>query len=369
VHIDKGRTLRLIEIEESVLPEGEWLIGISDPEYFGGVGFSMPLPAFQVLESVADSEIPGGILSSDLDASSNLDDPIRTSPVEVEPYDELMPGTYRHGTDPIQASTSTNGEGPTIDYPSDNALILSMEKELEGTNLYAFVPGIFYCSSQQTSVDGVLIEVTQRKISGITIASFRPEDVRTFDVAHALHVEASGRTRQADFKLKSLGSFRMEPFMAATSSSVSGRRGTIELAIALAKNVRLSELKHAYVASKFLESRLVRLLEDVEFFGLAPRNRIYIRNEKHPYGTVVDVRYNGLDGVLNLESETGISCPDEMDTTMQLKRLSFSKQGEVITEVDIEAAVVDMLKVIEDRLEGGIGRNEVLETLFSGEGR
>jgi hypothetical protein len=244
-----------------------------------------------------------------------------------------------------------------------------MERGIEGINLYAFIPGIFYCSSQQTSVDGVLIEVTQRKISGITLASFRPEDVRTFDVTHALQVQASGRTRHSAVTLKSLGSFGVEPFMLATPPSVNPQRDTIELAVALAKNVRLSELKHAYVASKFLESRLVRLLEDVEFFGLAPRNRIYVRNEKHPYGTVVDVRYNGLDGILSLESDVGVSCPDEMDTTMELKRLSFSKQGDVITEVDIEAAVFDMLKVIEDRLDGRVGREEVLRTLFGGEER
>ena len=34
--------MRLVEIQEHVLPEDEWLIGISDLGYFKGVGYSMP---------------------------------------------------------------------------------------------------------------------------------------------------------------------------------------------------------------------------------------------------------------------------------------------------------------------------------------
>lgn len=54
---------------------------------------------------------------------------------------------------------------------------------------------------------------------------------------------------------------------------------------------------------------------------------------------------------------------------MELKRLSFSKQGDVITEVDIEAAVVDMLNAIKSQLGGMVKKSDVLRTLFSGEKR
>jgi hypothetical protein len=43
LYIPSRRSLRLVEIQESVLPEDEWLIGVSDLGYFKGVGYSMPL--------------------------------------------------------------------------------------------------------------------------------------------------------------------------------------------------------------------------------------------------------------------------------------------------------------------------------------
>ncbi|TFF91956.1 hypothetical protein EU545_02445 [Candidatus Thorarchaeota archaeon] len=356
-----GRTLRLVEIQESVLPEGEWLIGISDPMYFGGVGFSMPLSPMQIDGGIEDSEIESGIDSRKLDASSNLDDPIKTSPVELEPHDELLPLTYKHGSDPVQASSSNEIGGPVVEYPSDNALLMSMQRGRDGVNLYAFIPGIFYCSTQQTSVDGVLIEVIQKKTLGMTLGSFRPEDVRALDTRN------SGDDKSGGLSVSSLGSFVAEPLL-ATVPAIKPSQYTIELAIALGKNMPISELKQAYVASRFLESRLVKLLEDIEFFGLAPRNRVYVRNSKHPYGTVVDVRYRGLDGILNLEGETGVTCPDEMDLTMELRDLFFSKPGEIMREVDIEASIVDILEFIDHQLGGKKEKEHVLKTVSRGIG-
>ena len=43
VYVPEKQSLQLVEIQDSVLPEDEWLIGISDMTYFRGVGFSMPL--------------------------------------------------------------------------------------------------------------------------------------------------------------------------------------------------------------------------------------------------------------------------------------------------------------------------------------
>ncbi|RDE12867.1 MAG: hypothetical protein C4K49_09410, partial [Candidatus Thorarchaeota archaeon] len=43
MYIPEQRALRLIEIQESVLPEDEWLLGVSDLGYFRGMGFSMPV--------------------------------------------------------------------------------------------------------------------------------------------------------------------------------------------------------------------------------------------------------------------------------------------------------------------------------------
>lgn len=363
-----GKTLRLVEIQESVLPEGEWLIGISDPLYFGGAGFSMPLPPMQLAEDIEESEVEGGVVSRELEASSNLDDPIRTSIVELEPYDELLPMTYKHSTDPLQASTSEEGEGVGIEYPSDNTLLVNMQRGREGVNLYAFIPGIFYCSTQQTSVDGVLVEVTQKKTLGMTLASFRPEEVRSLETTSPIWVEDDVKTKHSDLSRSSLGTFDVEPLLATIPTSEPGRH-TANLAIALAKRMTLAELKQAYVASKFLESRLVRLLEDIEFYGLAPRNRVYVRNMKHPYGTVVDVRYRGLDSVLDLEGKTGVLCPDEMDLTLELRDLSFSKPGQIMREVDIEASIVDILESIKRQLDGKTKKEHVLRVLFGREKR
>jgi hypothetical protein len=43
VYVPEKRTLQLVEMLDSVLPEDEWLIGISDLTHFRGVGFSMPV--------------------------------------------------------------------------------------------------------------------------------------------------------------------------------------------------------------------------------------------------------------------------------------------------------------------------------------
>lgn len=284
MYIPTKRSFRLVEIQESVLPEDEWLIGISDLGYFKGLGYSMP----------QDDTSP-----DDLDAAQS--------------------------------------------------------------NLYAFLPGLFYCSAQQTSVDAILIEVTERIISGVTLPSFRPEDVRTFDVGGGIVLDENGKIKPVEMTLDTLGSFGAESFLkdsGITHDTFSYKR-EVQIASSLAEKIPLSELKKAYVSSSFLQTRLKKLLDDIEFYELKPRNRIYVRNTKHPYGTVVEVLYNDEQ-----ESTTSISFPDEIDLEKHIRKLSFSKLVDEGEETNVTGAIRDMGSFIESELQGNVSSQDVLKKLF-----
>ncbi len=284
MYIPEKRSLRLVEIQESVLPEDEWLIGISDLGYFKGIGYSMPS---------ADS-----------------------SPEDI-----------------------ATAEG----------------------NLYAFLPGLFYCSAQQTSVDAVLIEVTERIISGVTLPSFRPEDVRTFDVGGGIVLDENGGIKPVEMTLDTLGSFDTESFLkdsGITHDTFSYKR-EVQIASSLAERIPLSELKRAYVSSSFLQNRLKKLLDDIEFYELKSRNRIYLRNQKHPYGTVVDVLYSG-----DQYAPRKISFPDDNDVEEYVSKLSFSKLVDEGEETNVEGAIHDMRSFIQLELQGRFSRKDVLKKLF-----
>lgn len=274
-----------MEIQESVLPEDEWLIGISDLGYFKGIGYSMP----------------------------------------------------QEVTDPEGQGESSQG------------------------NLYAFLPGLFYCSSQQTSVDAVLVEVTERTLSGVTLPSFRPEDVRTFDVEGGIALDENGEIKSVEVTSDTLGSFEAESFLkdSGLAHDTFSYKREIQIASSLAEKIPLSELKRAYVSSSFLQSRLKRLLDDIEFYEFKPRNRIYLRNQKHPYGTVVEVLYG--DGQ---ESVTSIQFPDETDLGEEVSTLSFSKLVDEGEETNVEGAIRDMRSYIESELQGNVSRQDVLKKLF-----
>jgi hypothetical protein len=286
VYIPSRRSLRLVEIQEHVLPEDEWLIGISDLGYFKGVGYSMP----------------------------------------------------------------------NINEESDD----------EFGNLYAFLPGLFYCSSQKTSVDAVLIEVTHKDVSGVTIPSFRPEDVRTFDVGSGIKIDERGQIRPVEITIDTLGSFGVDSFLKDSGIENESFRYKKELQIAshLAEKIPLGDLKSAYVSSSFLQTRLTTLLDDIEFYGLKPRMRIYVRNRNHPYGTVVEVRYRGLAEEIVFDSGTSIKILDDVDLEKELGNLSFSKMVDSGVETDVEKAVLDMLLYIRFELEGSAGHQDVLKKLF-----
>jgi hypothetical protein len=285
VYIPSKRSLQLVEIQESVLPEDEWLIGISDLGYFRGIGYSMP----------------------------------------------------RIETDSERQNTSSQ------------------------ENLYAFLPGLFFCSSQQTSVDAVLIEVTERTLSGIVLPSFRPEDVRTFDVSGGITPSENGGLKLVEMTSDTLGSFEVESFLkdSGLSYDTFNYKREIQIASSLAKRIPLSELKRAYVSSSFLQSKLKKLLDDIEFYELATRNRIYLRNQKHPYGTIVEVLYSDAQ-----ESASSIHFPDDADIGKEVRKLVFSNLADEGEEINVEGAINDMRAFITSELQGNVSRQDVMKKLF-----
>ena len=236
----------------------------------------------------------------------------------------------------------------------------------ESGSLYAFLPGLFYCSSQQTSVDAVLIEVTHKSLSGVVLPSFRPEDVRTFDVGSGITLDESGQMKPVEITIDTLGSFGVESFLKDSGIDHETFRYKREIQIAshLAEKIPLTDLKKAYVSSSFLQTRLTKLLEDIEFLGLKPRMRVYVRNRNHPYGTVVDVKYRGLEDKIDFETGTTLRIPDDIELEKELGNLSFSKMVESGVEIDIERAVLDMILFIRFELEGSVTRQDVLTNLF-----
>lgn len=244
--------------------------------------------------------------------------------------------------------------------------IINGEAEDESSSLYAFLPGLFYCSSQQTSVDAVLIEVTHKSISGVTLPSFRPEDVRTFDVGGGIILDEQGSIKPVEITIDTLGSFGVEAFLKDSFIDHDTFRFSREIQIAsnLAERIPLSDLKRAYVSSSFLQSRITKLLDDIEFFGLKPRMRVYVRNHNHPYGTVVEVKYRGLDDQIDFDTGTSLKVPDDEIIEKEISSLSFSKMVDSGVEIDVERAILDMLLYIRFELEGSVTHQDVLNKLF-----
>ncbi|MFW9960624.1 MAG: hypothetical protein ACFFDV_06385 [Candidatus Thorarchaeota archaeon] len=358
------KPLRLVEIQESVLPEDEWIIGISILDYFNGVGYSMPMRLDRSLSKEVGL-LTGGTLTSDLIASSNIDDQLKTESVTNGDEDRLLSGIYKHKEDPVRVSSGTEDKGLHIDVPQSSILVESLFEDDESANLYAFLPGIFYCSGQQTSVDAVLIEVTQTQRFGMTLSSFRPEDVRALDVSKGFVFDENKGRKSVKVTVDTLGSFHFEDFLkdSGLSTEVMSYSKEVELAKRLSSLISFSELKEAYASSSFLRSRLVKLLDDIDFFGLAPRRRIYVRNKKHPYGRVIDVNYKGFDSILNLGVESGISCADEIDLEHQLNNLVFTKLMGMGIETNVEVAIMEIFQLIETGLKGKVSHREVLNVL------
>ncbi|TFG31782.1 hypothetical protein EU527_11665 [Candidatus Thorarchaeota archaeon] len=348
------------------MPEDEWLIGISNLNYFNGVGYSMPI-GLRIDKSLVNQgeSLSGGRITADLPQSSNIDDPVRFTDLKQDEDDPLLRMRYDLSHDDLSVLDEKIGRGVEIGTPSNEQLFANLEQDMEAMNLYAFIPGIFYCSGQQTSVDGVLIEVTQKQLSGMTISSFRPEDVRPLDISTGIVLDVNGFGKTAHLNMETLGTFHSESFLkdASVSNDLLQYSREIELAMRLSRWFPIKVLKQAYAASSFLHSRILRLLEDVEFYGLNPRCRIYVRNEKHPFGTVVDVKYRSHENILDLNNESGLACPDEIDLEMELNKLTFSKAIGPRNEINIENAIMDMLHLIDSVFQGRTKKEEVLRKL------
>lgn len=347
-----------------MLPEDEWIIGISNLEYFNGVGYSMPIGVR--LDGAIPSQsglLTGGRLTADLPQSSNIDDAVRFFENENGQQDPLFEQTYIHQEDALQASGGESEEGPVPETEEIDFLVMKMGEDFEPKNLYAFLPGIFYCSSQQTSVDAIVIEVTQQQKFGMTLSSFKPEDVRPLDLTQGMMLDEKGFGKSIQLSVDTLGSFHAESFLKDSGISTEELQycREIELANQMAQWLTLPVLKQAYAASSFLQTRLTKLLDDIEFFGLLPRRRIYVRNERYPFGSIIETKYQGLDTILTLGDETGIACPDSVDLELELKTLTFSKMLGIGTETDIEAAIVDLFLLINQGLGGEISKDEVLK--------
>ncbi len=379
VYIPKQRTLRLVEIQESVLPEEEYIIGISDLGYFQGVGFSMPIPFdrdyFQAGTEDLMSKVPD---DSDIEFSNHTDSIIlepqaHGNTVELQSVSTPCSedSAILSGCDKTESSPQPLASG------GEDQLLKSMEAHTETPELHAFLPGRFYCSRHMTSVDGVLIEVDQQEALGMTLTSFRPEDVHSFDVEMGLIVDTDGEPQKVKMNLDTLGKFRAsllqeveretDVVIGATSVREIDYSYETDLAITLADKVQLEDLKRAYVSGASVAGRIMNLCDDIDKNGLRPVFRIYLRNRKHPKGTIVDLSYRSLEGILDLTDLKGIECPEEIDLGLELRRLSFSKLSGTGEEVDIEQAILEAYSFMESEIGIRPSLEEIIDLLFSQE--
>ena len=315
-YIPEKRTLRLAEIQFTVLPEAEWLIGITDLGYFQGIGFSLPIPF-------------------NIDYFSSGED---------------------QGITPLHAMASSS----------------------DSTNLYAFLPGLFYCSKQNTTVDAILVEVAEKNIFGMTLASFRPESVRSFDIRSGLAVDDSGEIRSVEMSMDTIGKFTtgLSEKIAESLKPTLDITGTLslndvaytreeEIAERLAGMLHLDDLKRAYVSGAILIGQVMTLLHDIEAHGLRPRHRIYVKNQKYPEGKVVEVRYRAIDGIMEFGFRSGVDCPDEVELGLELMKLSFACLVGNGKEVDIEEAIIDTVELFLTKLSARPSKDRVMELIFT----
>jgi hypothetical protein len=112
---------------------------------------------------------------------------------------------------------------------------------------------------------------------------------------------------------------------------------------------------------------LKKLIESIDKEKFHPRFRIYVRNEKYPNGKVINIRYRSLDAILDMNKETGITCPNELDLGIELQKLSFLKLAQTTEEVDIERAVLDTYEFIHSKVGKSASIEQVMRLLFEKE--
>ena len=374
LYVPSASTLRLIEIQQSVLPEKEGVIGISDLAYFKGIGFSMPISFENEYFLQNNDPMLRDAFGDDRILTFTSDDILRECNVEgLE--DSLLIG------EPSQKDMLDTGrwkgEYLNIDLQGDDDSDISdiMGFSLDSGNLYAFLPGLFFSSAHEMSFDGFLVEVTQKTLHGMQLCSFRPEDVRSFDISYGFILNDRKEMMPVKMTMDAIGGFSAditETIRAKQKSTLETRSkkrvaftSEIDVAETMAKSVKIQDLKKAYVTGAYLGERLLALLLDIKNNGIQPRNRIFVRNQKYPDGEILNVRYRAWDKILTLGVKTGVQCPNDMDVGLEIERLCFSKMLGENAEVDIETAVRDLYSFIRSRLGDNPSSEEIVEHIFS----
>ncbi|MHA1637342.1 MAG: hypothetical protein ACTSUB_04940 [Candidatus Thorarchaeota archaeon] len=370
------RTLRLVEIQQSVLPEDEYIMGITDLSYFKGIGFSMPVSfddTYFVLGE--DPLLRGGLGHSDICIGCSDEDDISFEAV-IHEKDPLLTSELEHSGLHIGPHDRDDPKGLHPDIVEDE-LLFSMGTSWDKKNLFAFIPGVFYCSSANTAVDGILIEVSQKEMLGMELSSFRTEAVRSYDISRGISVDDTGKTEDIEMSMSEIGQFKAGLSASLTESLMSSMTDIgvssysdlafsreTEVAKYLSEMFPLDDLKRAYVSDAILIGQMMTLLHDIETNGLYPRFKIYIRNTRYPKGHVVDIRYRTLDSILHLGKGSGIECPSEVDIELQMLKLSFAKLIGDGKEVDIESAIIDIYGFLFSKLAYKPSKHEIMKLIF-----
>ncbi|MFW9919689.1 MAG: hypothetical protein ACFFED_08830 [Candidatus Thorarchaeota archaeon] len=373
IYIPLKQTPRLVQIQFSTLPEDEWIIGISDLAYFQGIGFSLPIPFDERVKSVTYDAL---LRSSDFDLQNEsinkIDLIIDEDSRDLVPSDDLLD----MNSDSLIESSEWTEKGFPI--PIANVSVRNLEDMGMGSNkLYAFLPGIFYCSKHDEIVDGVLIEVLHRNIFDQTFASFQPEYIASFDIQSGLVEDEDGEIRETGFDMAlsrrfTTGINKHEFETIDADSMIQGSFRDVayskELDVAKRLSARLSidDLKKAYVSDSIVMGQLITLLHDIERRKIIPRNKIYITNSHFPSGKVVDVVYKGLDIILELSDDEGILLPLNLEISAEIGSLSFAKLIGHSKEVDIERAVLDMYQCFEKEVGHNPSMDDLAHLIFGG---
>ncbi len=375
MYIPEESTTMLVEVQFTVLPEDEWLIGLADLAYFQGVGFSMPIPFDFDQYFVGDPPEIRADKFSDLD--SEIEDPfIKSDNTEVLQGVPIIADEL-----PSQLQEDDGRRypllGPYPVVPQDEIPILANLDDPDISTLYAFLPGLFYCSKHNCSVDGIVVEVSQNRILDMTLSSFRPESIRSFDIARAMAIDEDGKLTDVEISMETTGKFSTgisfgsdddlednDSIPDQQSMKHSAFSHEIKIASKLSKLFSPEALKTAYVSGAIVTGQLMTLLHDIETNGIEPRCRLYLRNRRFPDGTVIDVRYKSLDSIVNLTSLSGIECPRDATIELELRKLAFAKLVGRHMEVDIEMSVLDTLYFLRQKLGQRPTKNLLLEQVF-----
>ncbi|MFW9849585.1 MAG: hypothetical protein ACFFF4_10600 [Candidatus Thorarchaeota archaeon] len=374
MYIPEAQKAGLVELQFTVLPEDEWLIGISDLGYFQGIGFSLPLAFDEQFNAVYEDYIIRSSSRDSMFRSESEDILIPSGKSILVPSDGDLISIDEVPTH----SDSSEFDGPALESSIDEEEQFQIEFHSDQT-LYAFLPGIFYCSKHNKTVDGVLIEVNHKEILEQTVPSFKPEFVTTLDIHSALAIDSDGSVREVGYDMKTVGKFATglistesleflqdESIREPLSFNDAAFSEENKISKKLLKLLSPEELKQAYVSGAIVTGQLMTLLHDINSYGISPRGRIYIKNSKYPDGQVIEVEYQSLNCILDLSLDAGISIPSDLEIEHDISKLSFAKLIGCSREVDIETTILDTYYYLQGVIGLSPTKDEVLELLVGG---